>query len=214
MNIALSSRCKELGLSLQQSEQLQAYLDLLQKWNQVYNLTALRDGEKMLTHHIFDSLSLFPSIKQFETSSQKRLLRILDVGSGAGLPGVVLAIISPEARVTCIDRIGKKAAFIRQAAVSLKLPNLASVHARVEQWPHQSFHLITSRAFSSLADFVQLSRQHLAADGVWLAMKGKVPSDELNELPSWVEVFHVEPLQVPDLAAERCLVWMRVGQGL
>ncbi|MFN9707541.1 MAG: 16S rRNA (guanine(527)-N(7))-methyltransferase RsmG [Burkholderiales bacterium] len=210
MNTALSARCAELGLSVQQTEQLQAYLELLQKWNKVYNLTALRDGEKMLTHHIFDSLSLLPSLRQFGNLSQKR---ILDVGSGAGLPGVVLAIANPEMVVTCIDSVGKKTAFIQQVAASLKLPKLASVHARVEQWSSQPFQIIISRAFSSLADFVRLSFPHLAQDGVWLAMKGKMPSDELTELPSQIEVFHVEQLQIPELAAERRLVWMRRAQG-
>jgi 16S rRNA (guanine527-N7)-methyltransferase len=210
MNTALSARCAELGLSVQQTEQLQAYLELLQKWNKVYNLTALRDGEKILTHHIFDSLSLLPSLRQFGNLSQKR---ILDVGSGAGLPGVVLAIANPEMVVTCIDSVGKKTAFIQQVAASLKLPKLASVHARVEQWSSQPFQIIISRAFSSLADFVRLSFPHLAQDGVWLAMKGKMPSDELTELPSQIEVFHVEQLQIPELAAERRLVWMRRAQG-
>jgi 16S rRNA (guanine527-N7)-methyltransferase len=202
----LSARCVELGLSGQQTETLEAYLHLLEKWNKVYNLTALRDGQRMLTHHIFDSLSVLPALRVQGFWAQKR---VLDVGSGAGLPGVVLAIAIPELSVTCIDTVGKKAAFIQQVAGALKLGNLVSVHGRVERWRGQSFDLVASRAFASLADFTQWSREQLTSEGVWVAMKGKVPAEEVAALPSSVEVFHVEQLQVPDLEAERCLVWMR-----
>jgi 16S rRNA (guanine527-N7)-methyltransferase len=132
----------------------------------------------------------------------------LDVGSGGGLPGVVLAICLPDVAVTCVDTVAKKAAFVQQVAVSLKLPNLRGVHTRVESLtePHQ---VICSRAFASLADFVTWSRTALAEDGVWMAMKGKHPQGEIDALPADVGVFHVEPLTVPGLAVERCLVWMR-----
>jgi 16S rRNA (guanine527-N7)-methyltransferase len=137
---------------------------------------------------------------------------VLDVGSGGGLPGVVLAICRPELDVTCVDAVAKKAAFIQQVAGALALGRLHGVHARVETLS-QTWPVITSRAFASLADFTLWSESALAADGVWLAMKGKHPDQELAELPAKVRVFHVEPLQVPGLDARRCLVWMgRSGQ--
>ena len=126
------------------------------------------------------------------------------------MPGVVLAITCPELDVTCVDTVAKKALFIQQVAAALRLPNLHGVHARVETLT-QPFDVITSRAFASLADFTQWSVSALAEQGVWLAMKGKRPLDEINALPAGVEMFHVEPLEVPGLGAERCLVWMRVG---
>jgi len=131
------------------------------------------------------------------------------VGSGGGLPGVVLALMFPHWQVVCVDTVGKKAAFIRQVAVELGLRNLGAEHARVEALKGGAFDIITSRAFASLVDFTRLSRASLAPQGVWMAMKGKTPADELSELSEDIEVFHVEPLSVPGLNAERCLVWMR-----
>ena len=135
--------------------------------------------------------------------------RLLDVGSGAGLPGVVIAICCPELAVDCVDTVGKKAAFIQQVAVSLKLPNLRGIHARVESLTGP-YDVICSRAFASLADFTTWSVGALAEWGVWMALKGKHPADEIAAMPASVEVFHVEPLVVPGLGAERCMVWMRV----
>jgi 16S rRNA (guanine527-N7)-methyltransferase len=138
---------------------------------------------------------------------------VLDVGSGGGLPGVVLAAMCPTSKVICVDTVGKKAAFVRQAAMELGLPNLEGEHARVEKLRAPAFDLVTSRAFASLADFVSLTRQHLAAGGAWMAMKGKPPEAEMAALPPDIEMFHVEHLDVPGLAAERCLVWMRPRAG-
>jgi 16S rRNA (guanine527-N7)-methyltransferase len=135
-------------------------------------------------------------------------VKLLDVGAGAGLPGVVIAICCPEIVVTCVDTVAKKAAFIQQVAVALKLPNLRGLHSRVESLT-DGFDVISSRAFASLADFTHWSRAALAPAGVWLAMKGKQPADELAQLPPDVKVFHVEQLVVPGLGAERCIVWMR-----
>ena len=139
--------------------------------------------------------------------------RLLDVGSGAGLPGVVLAIVAPAWQVTCVDAVGKKAGFVRQVAAELGLTNLRAEHARVEALPAgqggAGFDVVTSRAFASLADFVQASQQQLAREGLWMAMKGQVPDDEIAALPAQTEVFHVEQLVVPGLQAQRCLVWMR-----
>jgi 16S rRNA (guanine527-N7)-methyltransferase len=132
----------------------------------------------------------------------------LDVGSGGGLPGVVVAICCPSIRVTCVDAVSKKAAFVQQVAASLKLPNLKGVHSRVESLAGP-FDVVCSRAFASLPDFVNWSSGALADAGVWMAMKGKLPTEEMLALPSFAQVFHVEHLQVPGLDAERCMIWMK-----
>lgn len=209
MKPALQSGLTHLGLSLSptQVDLLLAYQALIAKWNRVYNLTAVRDPEEMLTHHLLDSLSVVPALTARFPGEQP--FKLLDVGAGAGLPGVVIAIALPQAQVTCVDTVAKKASFIRQVAVELGLKNLRAEHARVEALPPQQADVVTSRAFASLADFVALTRQHLRAGGVWMAMKGKTPEAEAAELPEDVAVFHVEPLTVPGLDAERCLVWMR-----
>ena len=195
-----------LKLLPQQVQGLLDYAALIAKWTQVYNLTALRDPASILSHHILDSLAVLPSLQAHIQASGCDA--VLDVGSGAGLPGVVIALCCPDVRVDCVDTVGKKAAFIQQAALALKLPRLRGVHARVEQLTGQ-YPLVTSRAFASLPDFVAASREQLAPGGVWMAMKGQMPDAEMADLPSDVEVFHVEPLQVPRLDAQRCLVWMR-----
>lgn len=194
-----------LNLSADQAAQLLAYVALIQKWNKVYNLTALRDPADMLTHHLLDSLTAVAPLRRH---TQGLPVRVLDVGSGGGLPGVVLAICMPELQVTCVDTVAKKAAFVQQVAASLKLPNLRGVHARVESLT-DPYPVICSRAFASLPDFVTWSRAALADGGVWMAMKGKHPQDEIDALPADVKVFHVEPLAVPGLDVERCMVWMR-----
>ncbi len=202
-----------LGLDLSEAQQqnLMAYLDLIQKWNKVYNLTALRDPKEMLTHHLLDSLSAVGPLQrhlQAVLSFDEQGCALLDVGSGGGLPGVVVAICCPKVRVTCVDAVSKKAAFVQQVAASLKLPNLKGVHARVESLSGP-FDVVCSRAFASLPDFVAWSSGALADAGVWMAMKGKLPTDEMLALPSFAQVFHVEQLQVPGLGAERCMIWMK-----
>jgi len=203
-----------LDLDDVQLAHLMEFLALLQKWNKVYNLTAVRDPEEMLTHHLLDSLAaVLPLRHHVAQAGLAAPVRLLDVGSGGGLPGVVFAICCPGVDVTCVDTVGKKAAFIQQAAVALKLPNLHGVHARVETLT-APFDVVSCRAFASLVDFTHWSRSALATNGVWLAMKGKHPVDELAVLPPEVQVFHVEHLQVPGLEAERCIVWMRLaGKG-
>lgn len=206
---ALASVCRELGLMVDDvtQDRLLAYLALLQRWNATYNLTAVRDPAEMLTQHLADCLAVIRPLRgHLGAGSAKRLL---DVGSGGGLPGVVLAVLEPGWSVTCVDTVGKKAAFIRQVAVELGLRNLAAEHSRVEALQRPGFDLITSRAFSSLADFVTLTRHLLSSEGVWAAMKGKTPTAELADLPAGIAVFHVEPIKVPGLDAERCIVWMR-----
>lgn len=203
----LRSGAAELGLDLSEAqfEQLLGYLALIQKWNRVYNLTAVRDPQDMLTHHLLDSLTAVAPLRR-HTGGQPA--RVLDVGSGGGLPGIVLAICCPELEVRCVDTVGKKAAFIQQVAASLRLPNLQGIHARVETLSGP-FDVICSRAFAALPDFVAWSRGALAERGVWMGMKGKHPQAEIDALPAGVQVFHVEPLRVPGLDAERCMVWLR-----
>jgi 16S rRNA (guanine527-N7)-methyltransferase len=200
-----------LGLDLADAQvaSLLAYLALIHKWNQVYNLTAVRDQAEMVTHHLLDSLAVIgPLRRQLAVLPSALPMRMLDVGSGAGLPGVVVAICCPDITVHCVDTVAKKAAFIQQVAASLKLPNLRGLHARVESLT-DPYAVISSRAFAALEDFTRWSAQALAEKGVWMAMKGKRPTDEMAALPDTVAVFHVEPLDVPGLGAERCIVWMR-----
>jgi len=203
----LRSGLDALGLALAEAQitQLVEFAALLQKWGKVYNLTALRTPDEVLTHHLLDSLAAVLPLRRYLTAPRPR---VLDVGSGAGLPGAVIAIACPEIAVDCVDAVAKKAAFVGQVAVALKLANLRGLHSRVEQL-NEVYPLITSRAFASLADFITGSRNSLDVDGVWMAMKGKFPADEVASLPAEVEVFHVEQLTVPGLDAQRCLVWMR-----
>ena len=210
--VRLRAGAEQLGCSLSQAqaEQLLAYLSLLAKWNRVYNLTAVRDPAEMLTQHLLDSLSIVPSLQRHLSGRLTgRTARVLDVGSGGGLPGVVLAVVMPQLNVTCVDTVIKKVSFIRQVALELRLANLLAVHARVEEMAAPGFDIVVSRAFASLADFVTLTRRQLTPGAVWLAMKGKRPDDEVVALPSGIDVFHVEHLAVPGLAAERCAVWMQ-----
>lgn len=200
----------DLRLDEQQVGKLLHYVDLLQKWNRVYNLTAVRDPAEMLTHHLLDSLAVVGPLLRHAGA---RPIRLLDVGSGAGLPGLVIAICCPAMRVDCVDTVAKKAAFIQQAAVTLQLPNLRGLHARVESLT-DPYDVISSRAFASLADFVHWSADALAEQGVWMAMKGKLPATEIEALPPEVTVFHVEQLAVPGLAADRCLIWLRRAAGV
>ena len=231
----------ELSLSAPQIDQLLAYQGLIAKWNKVYNLTAVRDPQDMLTHHLLDSLAAIgPLLRQTggpgfaagppqgETApsggSDPRSggawgphFRLLDVGSGGGLPGVVIAIACPQIQVHCVDTVLKKATFIQQVAASLKLPNLRGIHARVESLKAEQgggYDVVCSRAFASLVDFTTWSRPALKPGAVWMAMKGKHPADELVALPPDVSVFHVEQLTVPGLEAERCMVWLRPGPGV
>lgn len=192
-----------LDIAENQRQQLLDYLDLLQKWNKVHNLTAVRDPEEMVTLHLLDSLSVLPHI------SGKRLL---DVGSGAGLPGIPLAICVPHLQVTVMDSSHKKASFMRQAKAELKLANLEVVCGRVEKHqPPQLFDVVISRAFSDFAEFIALTRHLCAPDGQWLAMKGVYPYDELAQFQAKFADLHeaqVIPLQISGLEAQRHLVFL------
>lgn len=208
---ALQQGAGTLGLALTgvQVDQLLDYLELLQKWGKVYNLTAVRDPAEMLTHHLLDSLAVIAPLRRHLAQIPKTTgVRLLDVGSGAGLPGVVVAVCCPELAVSCVDTVGKKVAFVQQVAVGLKLPNLRGIHARVENLT-EHYDVVVARAFASLVDFTRLSMGALAPDGVWMAMKGKPTEDEMAALPAEIRLFHVEPLHIPGLDAQRCLVWMR-----
>ena len=206
-NAAASLRVE---LTSGQEESLLSYLDQLQRWNRAYNLTAVRDPEQMLVQHIFDSLAIIPALKPVLYKNTAKP-RIVDVGSGAGLPGLVLATLLPDADVHCVDTVEKKATFIRHAAGVLRLSNLEAHHARVEKLPPFEADIVVSRAFASLADFAKLGGRHVAQQGRMLAMKGREPVEEIEELAtstSW-RVERIDTLQVPELDAHRCLVWLR-----
>ncbi len=226
---ALQKGLDGLGLSLTDDQQtkLLDYMDLIAKWTKVYNLTAVRDANEMLTHHLLDSLAVIAPLRRelaklpvsvaqsvpgqkdaAQVANAQPRFSLLDVGAGAGLPGIVIAITCPDVAVTCVDTVAKKAAFIQQVAATLRLPNLKGLHARVETLT-QPYDVVCSRAFASLLDFTTWSKAALASHGVWMAMKGKHPDQELAVLPQDVKVFHVEQLQVPGLDAERCIIWMR-----
>jgi len=207
---ALSEGLNQLGLALSpaQQQQLLDYLNLLGKWNKVYNLTAVRDPAQMLTQHLLDCLAVVQPLK----ARLPALQTVLDVGAGGGLPAVVLAVACPQWQVSAVDTVAKKAAFIQTAAHSLGLPNLRGIHARVEDLT-ESYDLVCSRAFASLADFTTWSAAALKPGGVWMAMKGRVPDEELAALPPGLRVDEVQLLQVPGLEAQRCVVWMRREAG-
>lgn len=201
----------QLPLKLEDSqvEQLMLFLDLLQKWNRVYNLTAVRDPHEMLTLHLLDSLAAVAPLQRHLQEEAIPDPRLLDVGSGGGLPGVVFAICLPQLDVSCVDTVGKKVAFIQQTAANLRLKNLHGIQSRVERLT-QGYDVVSCRAFAALQDFTSWSRQTLKEGGWWLAMKAKLPEAEIALLPSDVVVEQVEPLSVPGLDAERCIVWMRL----
>ena len=191
-----------LDVSIDAQQKLLTYLSLLQKWNKVYNLTAVRDPLEMVTLHLLDSLSVLPYINANN---------LLDVGSGGGLPGIVLAICKPTLQVTTIDTVQKKAIFMRQVKGELGLSNLTVVHARVESYkPMQKFDAIISRAFSEIALFIKLTQHLLAENGQWLAMKGQVPHEELEDLEiklnKVIKIKNIIPLKVAGLDAERHLL--------
>ncbi|WP_020167211.1 MULTISPECIES: 16S rRNA (guanine(527)-N(7))-methyltransferase RsmG [Methylotenera] len=196
--ILLAQGIASMGLAVaaETQEKLLAYLSLLNKWNKVYNLTAVRDPLEMVTLHLLDSLSVLPHINS---------KNLLDVGSGGGLPGIVLAICKPELQVTTIDTVQKKAIFMRQVKGELGLDNLTAMHARVENFqPSEPFEIVISRAFSEIALFIQLTKHLIATNGQWLAMKGMMPSGELDGLP--ILPSNIIPLKVAGLDAERHLV--------
>jgi 16S rRNA (guanine527-N7)-methyltransferase len=188
----------ELTLPPQAEQRLLDYLALLGKWNKVYNLTAVRETPRMVSHHLLDCLAVTPHV---------RVATILDVGSGAGLPGIPLALAAPHAQVTLLDSSHKKAAFLRQAAIELKLDNVEVVCERVEAWqPARPYELVISRAFSDLPEFAALAGRLVADGGVLAAMKGVYPYEELEQLPAGYRLKQAVPLAVPGVRGARHLV--------
>ncbi|MCE2744410.1 MAG: 16S rRNA (guanine(527)-N(7))-methyltransferase RsmG [Burkholderiales bacterium] len=195
-----------LGLNAEQHEQLFKYGQLIQKWNRVYNLTAIRNNRELITHHLLDSLAVLPEISFALQSRQQP--RILDVGAGAGLPGLVLAIAQPNWNVTLIDTVQKKAAFMQQAIASLGLKNARAVHGRVEEFRVDApFDLICSRAFSSIDNFIALSQHLLAEEGQFAALKGRVEVD--SDVPAGWRIDALHPIQVPFLDEARHLFMIK-----
>lgn len=215
MSLSLERRLHQgsevLGLHLSdaQCQHLLTYIDLLQKWNRVYNLTAVKDPEHMLTQHVLDCLAVVRPLKENVPLAKN----LLDVGAGGGLPSVVLAIACPDLTVLAVDTVAKKTAFIQTTAHTLGLANLQAQHTRVELLT-QTFDVVSARAYASLTDFVLSSRACLASGGWWMAMKGVVPTEEIIHLPRDIEVVQTQRLSVPGLDAQRCLVWMRSKQAI
>lgn len=207
MNIAqtLTTGARQLELDLPQEtlRKLLGYLELLQKWNRVYNLTAIHQPKEMVSHHLLDSLAILPYLQEG---------RWLDAGCGAGLPGLVLAMARPRWQFTLLDSNSKKTSFVQQATIDLKLDNVKVCCVRVENWrPAEQFDGIVSRAFASLADFTSATRHLLAANGRWAAMKGEPSPEELRQLPARVEIEQIVSLKVPGLKAARSLVVMKAN---
>jgi 16S rRNA (guanine527-N7)-methyltransferase len=193
-----------LELSTDQQKKLLDFLALLLKWNKVYNLTSIRLADDMLTHHVMDCLAAVAAVMH-EAPDSKTLL---DVGSGGGLPSVVFAIVCPHMQVTAVDAVAKKAAFIETVAHTLTLSNLKGRHSRVESLD-ETFDLVVSRAFASLKDFTAWSDKALRTGGAWAAMKGKIPEEEIAELPAHIQIQGIQTLNVPGLDAQRCLIWLK-----
>ncbi|UEQ04261.1 16S rRNA (guanine(527)-N(7))-methyltransferase RsmG [Halomonas profundus] len=193
----------QLGIAVDehQRQQLLGLLALLHKWNRAYNLTAVRNVDDMVSRHVLDSAAVLPYVQG---------PRLLDVGAGPGLPGIVLAILAPQLDVTLLDSNGKKVRFQRQAVMELGLENVTPVQARVEQFEAAAFDQVISRAFASLVDFVTLTRQLPSADGQWLAMKGPGADDELRDLPAGIRLYQRHLLEVPFEAAQRQLLILDV----
>ena len=200
---------RQMGLAVSptQAAQLLAYLACLERWNGVHSLSAWTRPTDLMVQHVLDSMTLVGPLERF---AQGRPLRILDAGSGPGFPAAVLAAMRPEWHVTAVDAVAKKVAFVRQAAAEAAIGNLVATHSRLEGFhPPRLFDVAVSRAFASLQRFAVVTEHLIGATGVWVAQKGQVPVDELRRLGKVVEVFHVEHVTVPGLAAERNLVWMR-----
>ena len=202
--LAAGIAAMNLDIGEPQQQKLLAYLALLQKWNKTYNLTALRDEAQMVSHHLLDSLTLLPYIRNAQT--------LADIGSGGGMPGIPAAICRPDLQMTLVDANTKKTAFLQQAAIELGLDNVSVFAGRVENL-HQTADIVTSRAFAELADFVSLTRHLLHENSIWAAMKGAYPQDELFRLPENVEAYQTDRLSVPMLDAERHMVLLRPKQG-
>lgn len=200
----LKTGLSEMGLELSTAQQLLLleYMTLLKKWNSTYNLTALRDEHKIISHHLLDSLTLLPYVKDAKT--------LMDVGSGGGMPGIPTAICRPDLVITLLDANTKKTTFLQQAVIELGLQNVTVASGRVEAMHDKKVDVVTSRAFAELHDFVALTKHLLNDNGYWAAMKGVYPYEELENVPKNIEVYQVDKLIVPTLNAERHMVLMRL----
>lgn len=190
-----------IDLTVPQQLQLLAFIDLLKKWNSTYNLTALRNDQDVISHHILDSLTLLPYVEHARG--------LIDVGSGGGMPGIPVAIARPDLPVALLDASSKKTSFLQQAVIELGLTNVQVITARVEAMVGEQFDVITSRAFAELNDFITITKQLMAKGGCWAAMKGVYPYEEIERLPDNVELVQVDKLTVPHLNAERHMVLVR-----
>lgn len=203
LSATLARGIDALGLSIDATPQakLIQYVRLIEKWNRVHNLTAVRDAREMVVVHLLDCLAVLPHLGDAKT--------VLDVGTGAGLPAIVIALTRPDIVVTAIDSVEKKVTFLQQAKAELALANFTPVHDRVETWAApQHYDIVISRAFADIADFVKLAGSHVASRGVMLAMKGVKPDDEVARVPQGFRVKRIEALHVPQLNAERHLIWI------
>ncbi len=199
-----------IGVSIDkhQQKQLEEYLILLQKWNRVYNLTAIKDNSQMIKHHVLDSLVLIPPLKKIQNHVQP--FRIADIGTGAGLPGIILAIIYPDNKYYLVDSNGKKTRFLTQVKIELGLNNCTIINERIENFkPEYKFDLVTSRAFATLKHFIDNTKDIVKSGGHMVAMKGKYPHHELEDLSDTVNIIEVLPVQVPFMTDERHLVIIR-----
>lgn len=201
------------GLGLPSDERtvtlLGCFADLLLRWNRTYNLTAIREESEVVTHHLLDSAALVPMIAKIAPEAKT----LLDVGSGGGLPAVPTALLRPDLSVHAVDTVKKKVTFLQQAQIELGLKNFRAHHARVENLRLSPFDVITSRAFASLADFTSLTEHLLKPSGLWFAMKGVVPEEEIAALPGFVRVREILPMTVPGLHESRHLIVMERNEG-
>jgi len=212
--LAALAREIDLDLTAAQSGTLVQYAELLRRWNRVHNLTAVDSEADLLTHHLLDCLAIVRPIEEalaHHAAGQQaaQAVHFLDAGSGAGLPGIPLAVARPLWRGVLVDAVQKKCAFLQQAQVELRLPNITVRHARLETGSLGTHDIIVSRAFASLRDFVTLTRPLLRPNGLWIAMKGRNPAEELADLPDGIEAVDTSTLRVPQLAEQRHLVVLR-----
>jgi 16S rRNA (guanine527-N7)-methyltransferase len=201
----------DLAATAQQRDRLLAYVALLHRWNSVHNLSGAHDPVGLLEQHVVDCLAIVPSLTRH---AGDRSLTLLDAGTGAGLPAAVLAVMRPHWTITAVDSVGKKVAFLRQAVGEMGLTNLHPEQERLERMSGAKarFDVVTARAFSSLRHLVESTRHLIDPRGVWAAMKGQPSAVELSDLPMDCQLFHVEPLRVPGLDGQRCLVWIKPAE--
>lgn len=212
--LRIKSAADELNIvmSTEVATNVAQYLVELQKWNKTYNLTAVKRQEDMLVQHVFDCLAILPALKKQALNKGITFKTVVDVGSGAGIPGAIIALAQPNMNVFCVDAVEKKAAFVSHVAGKLSVKNLQAVHGRIEQLEEFDADLVISRAFASLEDFAHLAGKHVGKHGLMAAMKSRqiyTDVDELNKANTGWEVFCIDPLTVPDLHAERYLAWLR-----